>query len=41
VAIILPPKEDLAKSGYKPEIKHKSLIMLLYFWLDPENQIFE
>jgi hypothetical protein len=32
-------KEYLAKSGYKPEIKYKSLIILLFFWLNNENQI--
>jgi len=33
--------EDLAKYGYKPEIKYKSLITLLYVWLHNENQIYE
>jgi hypothetical protein len=33
------PYEDLAKSGYQPDIKHKSLITLLYFWLQIENKI--
>ncbi len=28
---------DLAKSGYQPDIKHKYLITLLYFWLQIEN----
>jgi hypothetical protein len=27
------PYEDLAKSGNKPEIKYKSVIILLYVWL--------
>jgi len=30
--------EDLAKSGYKPDMKYKSLT-ILYFWLLTENQI--
>ncbi len=29
-------KEDLAKSGYKLEIKYKILIILLYIW--PHNE---
>jgi hypothetical protein len=33
--------EDLAKSGYKPAIKYKSLIILLYVWLHNENQIYK
>jgi hypothetical protein len=33
------PWEDLAKSGYKPEVKFKNLIILPYFWLHNENQI--
>jgi hypothetical protein len=33
--------EDLAKSGYKPAIKYKSLIILLYVWLRNENQIYK
>jgi hypothetical protein len=33
------PYEDLAKSGYKPEIKYKSSINLLYVWRHTENQI--
>jgi hypothetical protein len=36
------PKEDLAKSGYEPRgsnMKHKSLIITLYFGLHTENQI--
>ncbi len=35
VVIIL---EYLAKSDYKPEMKGKSLIILLSFWLHTENQ---
>jgi hypothetical protein len=35
------PWEQLAKSGYKSEIKSKYLIILLYFWLHNENQIIE
>ncbi len=31
----------LAKYGYKPEIKYKSLIILLYVWLHNENDIDE
>jgi hypothetical protein len=30
--------EDLAKSGYKPDMKYKSLT-ILYFWLLTENRI--
>jgi hypothetical protein len=33
------PKEDLAKSGYKLEIKYKILIILLYIWLHNENPL--
>jgi hypothetical protein len=32
------PWEDLAKFGYKPEIKHISLIILHCVWLHDENQ---
>jgi hypothetical protein len=32
-------KEYLAKSGYKPEIKYKSLIILLFVWVHNESQI--
>jgi len=32
------PSEEIAKSSYKSEIKYKSLISLLYFWLHDENQ---
>jgi hypothetical protein len=32
-------KEDLAKSGYKPDVKYKFLIIFLYFWLQNENHI--
>jgi hypothetical protein len=31
--------EDLAKSGYKPDLKHKIVITFLYFWLQSENQM--
>jgi hypothetical protein len=34
-------KEDLAKSGCKPNMKYKSLIILLYLWLHIENQNFK
>jgi hypothetical protein len=34
-------KEYLAKSGYKPEIKYKSLIILLFVWGHNESQIQE
>jgi hypothetical protein len=34
-------KEDLAKSGYKPDMKYKFLIIFLYFWLQNENHIQE
>jgi hypothetical protein len=30
--------EELGKSGYKPNMKHKSSIMLLYFWLRTETK---
>jgi hypothetical protein len=33
------PYEDLAKSGYKPNMKYKSLITLLYILLHIGNQI--
>jgi hypothetical protein len=33
------PKEDLAKSGCKPEIKCKYLIIPLYFGLHDESQV--
>jgi hypothetical protein len=32
------PKEDFIKSGYKPDMKYKYLIVLLIFWLLIENQ---
>jgi hypothetical protein len=32
------PWEDLAKFGYKPEIKYISLIILHCLWLHDENQ---
>jgi hypothetical protein len=32
------PKEDLAKSGYKPDMKYKFLIILLYSWLQTETK---
>jgi hypothetical protein len=35
------PQEDLAKSGYKPDIKYKPLIILLYVWLHNDNHIYE
>jgi hypothetical protein len=35
------PWDDLAKSGYKPEVKFKNLIILPYFWLHNENHIQE
>jgi len=31
------PLEDLAKSGYKSEMKYKSLIILLCVWLNAMN----
>ncbi len=31
--VMVLPQEDLAKSGYKPNVKYKSLIVLLYIWL--------
>jgi hypothetical protein len=34
------PEEDLAKSGYKPNMKHKILIILVYFWLLTEESSF-
>ncbi len=37
--VMIIPKEDLTKSGYKPEVKYKiSLIILLYFLLHDENR---
>jgi hypothetical protein len=30
-------KEDLAKYGYKSDMKYKYLIILSYFWLYVEN----
>jgi hypothetical protein len=30
--------EELGKSGYKPNMKHKSSIMLLYFWLHTKTK---
>jgi len=36
---IVHPLEDLAKSGYEPDIKHESSIALLHSWLLTENQI--
>jgi hypothetical protein len=35
------PQKDLAKSGYRPKMKFKSLIILLYIWLHAGNQILE
>jgi hypothetical protein len=31
--------EELRKSGYKPNMKHKSSIMLLYFWLHIKTKL--
>jgi len=31
--------EDLAKSDYKPNIKYKYLIIILYIWLHTRNHI--
>jgi len=39
--VTIAPKDDLAKSGYKPPKKYKSLIILLYLWLHNENQVYE
>lgn len=37
--VMIIPKEDLTKSGYKPEMKYKlSLTILLCFWLHDENR---
>jgi hypothetical protein len=33
------PQTDLGKSGYKPDMKYKSLINPLYLWMPDENQI--
>jgi len=33
------PSENLAKYGYQPNMKFKSLIILLYIWLQTGNQI--
>jgi hypothetical protein len=30
--------KDLAKSGYKPNMKYKSFINFLYFWLHIQNK---
>ncbi len=35
------PYAHLVKSGYKPEVKYKSSIILLYFCLHIENQTYE
>jgi hypothetical protein len=32
-------REDLAKSGYKPDMKYKCLITVLYLWLHTEYKI--
>jgi hypothetical protein len=34
-----PHQEDLAKLGYKPNMKYKTLIIVLYFWLHTQNLI--
>jgi hypothetical protein len=34
-----PYLEYLAKSGYKPEMEHKSLVNFQYLWLLTKNQI--
>jgi len=31
--------KDLAKSGYKPNMKYKSFINFLYFWLHIKNRV--
>ncbi len=33
------PEEDLEKSGYKLNMKYKSLVILLYIWLHMGTQI--
>jgi hypothetical protein len=35
------PYKDLAKSGYKPDMKCNSQIIVLYSWLNNENQIWK
>jgi hypothetical protein len=35
------PYADLVKSGYKLQIKHKALMILLYVWLYNENHMYE
>jgi hypothetical protein len=35
------PEEYLAKSGYKSDLRYKSLINLLYLWLQTEHQQYE
>jgi hypothetical protein len=37
--VVIIAQEDLAKSGYKPNIKDRSLIILLLFWLHTKNQV--
>jgi hypothetical protein len=31
-------RKNLAKSGYKPDGKHKTLIIPLYLWLDTQKK---
>jgi hypothetical protein len=33
--------EDLVKYGYTPEIKNKSVIILLYIWLHHQNHMYD
>jgi hypothetical protein len=37
--VMIIPEKHLGKSGYKPYMKYKIVINLLYFWLHSENQI--
>jgi len=37
--LVYHPRKIFAKSGYKSNMRYKSLIILLYFWLQGENQL--
>jgi hypothetical protein len=38
VKVAIIPQEDLAKSGYRPCMKHKKFNCLKIFWLDTETR---